>query len=309
MISACCVAGLAGCAANSADDGASADSDLTSTISLAAGAERTVTVDVTSDGDMTFTLDCNPPDDPDDQGPVVEVSSDALGTSSRGPAPAGYWSHTGHVSKGSVDVTLKNQGDAARCQLKTTPVPASATCRARDEWRSANTDHTHYRVGSQGAAAGWDPFPASGNHWGAWAKWASVYDKPVKTGFVLHNLEHGGIVYSYKCSSASQSRECSDARDQLVSLAQSLGGPRVIVTPDPSQPTMFAVRAWRYAYTSDCLDETSAKAFAREHYRHGREDEDSDPPIPFDPTTTNVPCQDLMAAPDSCGQGGPGGFN
>ena len=37
------------------------------------------------------------------------------------------------------------------------------------------------------------------------------------------------------------------------------------------------------------------------HHRMGREDIDADPPIPFDPTTTeNVPCENLMAAPDSC---------
>ena len=30
------------------------------------------------------------------------------------------------------------------------------------------------------------------------------------------------------------------------------------------------------------------------------QDADANPPVPFDPTTTNVPCEDLMAAPDSC---------
>jgi hypothetical protein len=63
---------------------------------------------------------------------------------------------------------------------------------------------------------------------------------------------------------------------------------------------MFAIRGWRYGYSSSCLDETSAKQFAQAHYRQGREDADSDPPIPYDPSTTNVPCENLMAAPDSC---------
>ena len=107
-------------------------------------------------------------------------------------------------------------------------------------------------------------------------------------------------MFSYKCSSATASAQCKTAHDELVALAQSLGQPRFIVTPDPAQPTMFAVRGWRYAYTAECLDHASALAFAKAHYRHGREDADSDPPIPFDPSTTNVPCQDLMAAPDSC---------
>jgi hypothetical protein len=63
---------------------------------------------------------------------------------------------------------------------------------------------------------------------------------------------------------------------------------------------MFGIRAWRWAYTSDCLDPATATAFASARYRHGREDIDGNPPIPFDPTTTNVPCENLMAAPDSC---------
>lgn len=63
---------------------------------------------------------------------------------------------------------------------------------------------------------------------------------------------------------------------------------------------MFAIRNWRWGYQSSCLDQTSAATFLKEHIRHGREDVDADPPFPFDPTTTNVPCRDLMAAPDSC---------
>src|SRR5205823_692982 len=99
-----------------------------------------------------------------------------------------------------------------------------------------------------------------------------VYEKPIKKGFLLHDLEHGGVVLSYKCSSASQSAACGDAAKGLVDLANHAGLSRVIVTPDPTQPEMFAVRAWRWAYSSACLDEASASAFAREHIRHGRED-------------------------------------
>lgn len=298
------IAIFAGCAAENAEEDdatLSADADLTSTIALPAFGQRTLTLDAATARDVTLTLDCAPPDNPDDRGPVVALEAPSLGISSGGPAPAGYFTRTGPVAEGSHTLTISNQGPAVRCQLKTLAVPSSATCREWNEWRSANTDHTHYRVGSEGAAAGWDPFPASGNHWGAWAPWNSVYDAPVKTGFVLHNLEHGGLVFSYKCASATESPACTQARDQLVALAQSLGVPRLVVTPDPSQPTMFAVRAWRWAYTADCLDERSAGAFARAHYRKGREDTDADPPIPYDPTTTNVPCQDLMSAPDSCG--------
>src|SRR5688500_13724200 len=169
LISAVSALALGGCAADSTeeadDDVVAADSDLTSTITLAANAERVVTLNATSSRDVTITLDCAPPAHPDDRGPVVGVKAPSLGVSGAGPAPAGYWSRTGPVASGRHALTLKNQGPAVQCRLITTAVPAAATCRARSEWRSANTDHTHYRVGEQGAAAGWDPFPASGNHW------------------------------------------------------------------------------------------------------------------------------------------------
>lgn len=308
LISAVSTLALGGCGADSTEaddeqDGiVAADSDLTSTITLAANAERVVTLNATSSRDVTLTLDCAPPANPDDRGPVVAVKAPSLGADGSGPAPAGFWSRTGTVAAGRHELTLKNQGNAVQCRLITTGVPQGATCRARTEWRSANTDHTHYRVGEQGAAAGWDPFPASGNHWGAWAKWNTVYEKPVKTGFALHNLEHGGLVLSYKCSSPTESRECQEAQDKLVAIAQSVDGPRVIVTPDPTQPEMFAIRGWRWLHSSACLDEASAAAFASKRYRQGREDTDADPPLPYDPSTTNVPCQNLMAAPDSCGR-------
>lgn len=306
LFSAFSALALGGCAADSSEEGddgiVAADSDLTSTVTLAANQERVITLNASAARDVTITLDCAPPAHPDDRGPVVGVKAPSLGVSGSGPAHAGFWSRTGPLSAGQHPLTLKNEGPAVQCRLITRAVPQGATCRARSEWRSANTDHTHYRVGEQGAAAGWDPFPASGNHWGAWAKWNTVYEKPVKTGFALHNLEHGGLVLSYKCSSPTESRECEEAQNQLVAIAGRVDGPRVIVTPDPTQPEMFAIRGWRWAYSSACLDEASATAFAQRRYRQGREDTDADPPLPYDPSTTNVPCQNLMAAPDSCGR-------
>jgi hypothetical protein len=62
----------------------------------------------------------------------------------------------------------------------------------------------------------------------------------------------------------------------------------------------FVVSVRRWIYASDCVDDGVALDFMEKHFRHGREDIDADPPLPFDPSTTNVPCQNLMAAPDSC---------
>jgi hypothetical protein len=175
---------------------------------------------------------------------------------------------------------------------------SSSTCEAWSVHRSANVDHTHLAVGDDPSPE-WDALPASGNHWGAWAAWSTVYERPVLRGFMMHNLEHGGAVLSYRCDSP-ESEACARQQNDLVDLAQRFGEGRVIVTPDPEQPTAYAIRTWRWAYASDCLADDVALEFLADHYRNGREDIDADPPIPFDPTTTDVPCKDLMAAPDSC---------
>ena len=295
---------LSACAAdtqgNDGEDDASEmeASDLSSrTLRLAAGATSSFTLRQTTAGDLALTVDCRPPPNPDDPGTVFKLTASTLGATTADPPRAGYWARTGRVAAGPHVMTFQNLGAAATCTIRSAAVPTAATCRSSLSFRSPNTNHTHLRVGAD-ASQDWEAFPVSGNHWGAWAPWSKVYPKAMKRGFMLHNLEHGGVVFSYKCA-APTAGACKDAQDKLAAIAQQIG-PRVIVTPDPTQPEMFAIRSWRWGYTSSCLDETSAKQFSQAHYNQGREDIDADPPIPFDPATTNVPCEDLMAAPDSC---------
>lgn len=292
--------GALACSAETGEEENNIDAEeLTKTLQLPASGNATFSFNATNATDVVLTVDCRPPADPDSVGPAFRLSAPTLGVSASEPPRAGYYRRAGRVAAGKHTLTFTSLHGSASCTIRTSSISQGATCRAWNEARSVNTNHTHFAVGTD-TSSDWEAFPASGNHWGAWAKWSTVYDRPVKRGFVLHNLEHGGVVFSYKCSSATASADCRDAKAQMVALANAFGQPRVIVTPDPTQPTKFAVRGWRYAYTSDCLDTASALSFARSHYRHGREDEDADPPIPYDPTTTNVPCQDLMSAPDSC---------
>ncbi len=274
------------------------DAATSKAITLPSSGGTKFSVRVSKQSDVSIALDCNPPSNPDVVGPAFRISSASLALTDT-QARAGRWAWTGTMPVGTHTFALASVGGVgASCTLKTVKLAAARTCRTWSSWRSPNTNHTHMRVGSQ--PSDWEALPASGNHWGAWAAWATVYEKPVKRGYLLHNLEHGGLVYSYKCTAATDSKACTEARDQLIDLANEVGEARVIVTPDPTQTELFAVRGWREAYSSSCLDVESAKAFALGSIRHGREDVDADPPVPFDPTTTNVPCYNLMAAPDSC---------
>jgi hypothetical protein len=301
LISTASIIALVGCAADGEqEEGVDVDEqgqELTSTVSLPAHGTKAFSLKATSAQDVTLTVDCHVSSvDPDALGTTFKVSGATVGLNE--PARDGFMQRTLKVPAGTHTLTFTNLGAGASCTVKTTTVATGATCRAWEAWHSPNPNHTHMAVGTD-TSADWEPMPASGNHWGAWAPWNKVYDKPIKRAFLLHNLEHGGLVFSYKCENGT-SAACKDLRDKTVALAQAFGHGRILVTADPTQPEKFAVRAWRWVYSSDCLDQTSALAFANAHYRHGREDIDADVPIPFDPTTTNVPCQDLMAAPDSC---------
>lgn len=293
---------LCGAAACASDDAAgNADvqvsdgkEDASAQIAIRSGQTSTISFNAPS-YPVELSIACPLSQDPDVVGTQFEVKSAALGIDDS-TTYASLWSWSGEATPGPATLEITGASGSQTCKVSLRKV--SGSCTTSSTFRSPETGHTHYRVGS--TISGQGKFPASGNHWGAWARWNTVYEKPIKRGFLLHNLEHGGLVLSYGCSSADESAECKEAADNLVALKDSFGEVRVIVTPDPEQPTMYGVRAWRTGFSSDCFDDQRMLDFMNEHFRHGREDVDADPPLPFDPTTTNVPCVDIMAAPDSC---------
>lgn len=275
------------------------EADATATVvELGIGDAEDVTLTFSVEAATEVRVDCSPPSGPDDIGPVVTVVAPELGFAEGAPPRAGFVSTLLDVTPGSYSMSIENVGDEpVSCKIYRKKITAGV-CGETHIFHSPNTNATHITVGS--AATDWEAFPVSGNHWGAWVAFNQAYPAPVKTGFLLHALEHGAIALSYKCSSPTESDACAEAQQALINLAGTFGEQRVFLTPDPSQPEMFAIRAWRWGYSSECLDETSGLKFMNEHFRNGREDIDADPPIPFDPTTLDVPCEDLMGAPDSC---------
>jgi hypothetical protein len=254
---------FAGCAAQTGDDDGGpidAESDLTSSVRLPANGAKTITMNASKAADVTVTIDCRVSEDPDDPGQIFQVDASGLGVEAAPSdelARSGFWQRTVSVAAGSHSLTIDNQGGPATCSIKTTPVAKGATCKEWSAWHSANADHTHLRVGVEAISAGWEPFPASGNHWGSWAAWNTVYPKAIQRGFLLHDLEHGGVVLSYKCDD-DESADCKAMEGELVDIANAAGVGRVIVTPDPTQPTKYALRAWRWASASACRDAASA---------------------------------------------------
>lgn len=119
--------------------------------------------------------------------------------------------------------------------------------------------------------------PNSGPHFNIWAAYQS-YSTPVPSGFLVHSMEHGGVVVYYKCASrdacpevASKLQAILDARPVDNSCAAPVKH-RLILAPDPTLDTAVAAAAHTFTYHADCVDQTSLAAFIDAHYAHGTED-------------------------------------
>lgn len=112
-----------------------------------------------------------------------------------------------------------------------------------------------------------DP-PHSGPHYPTWESW-DEHDEVVPRGNWVHNLEHGGIVLTYRCDGDCEPEVAilRDAMNQRPDL-------RILLTEDPFLPgdERFAAIAWTWVYRFDppVLDELLC--FADQHENHAPED-------------------------------------
>jgi hypothetical protein len=119
--------------------------------------------------------------------------------------------------------------------------------------------------------------PSSGNHYPIWAAYQS-YTNDLPEGFWVHNLEHGGVVFSYNCPSGCASdiaaaQALIDGLPDDPACSPSAGDPRVrmLMTPDPGLDVKFAASSWGWTLRADCFDQSAFGAFVQAHYGQGRE--------------------------------------
>jgi len=118
--------------------------------------------------------------------------------------------------------------------------------------------------------------PSSGDHYSIWANYRT-YDTPVPWGFLVHSLEHGGVVLAYDPSSSA----ASDVRAAYAALIVAHGADplcrdetwmsRIIVVPAHDLASPIAAVAWEHTYEATCLDMPSLSAFVEANYGHGPE--------------------------------------
>jgi len=123
--------------------------------------------------------------------------------------------------------------------------------------------------------------PCAGDHLPVWAKWG-VHDNAVNVEYLVHNMEHGGVVLFYNCPEGCPdlllSLECfvQAQPDDPLCLSQVPGGDvktRFVITPDPDLDGTWAAAAWGYyvVASESCLDVGVLADFVAAHYGNGRE--------------------------------------
>lgn len=112
-----------------------------------------------------------------------------------------------------------------------------------------------------------DP-PHSGPHYPTWELWGE-HDSTVPRGNWVHNLEHGGIVLSYRCADP-----CDAELEILRDVVEQRPELRILLTPDPYLPgrERFAAISWTWLHRFDAPDLEELLCFADQHENHAPED-------------------------------------
>lgn len=151
--------------------------------------------------------------------------------------------------------------------------------------------------------------PTSGPHYTQQASWG-VHKATIPDEYIVHNLEHGGIVVHYHCdtvpfvqhkelvitdatSSATQSatqatpsaqasEECRELEAQLTQVINQYPA-KVILMPNPKIETRIALTAWTRLDTFDEIDPARVKKFIDAWINRGPEDVPDNMPSKYFP--------------------------
>lgn len=133
--------------------------------------------------------------------------------------------------------------------------------------------------------------PTSGPHYEDWIR-AGVYEIPKDDRNLVHSLEHGYVILSYRCRVAPEggmSRleeatagaspsgqfdtqgQCDERKNQLSKVYEKKGKRKLIVVARPNLDTNFALTAWNYLDKFDTIDGSRIEKFIDAHRDQGPE--------------------------------------
>lgn len=110
--------------------------------------------------------------------------------------------------------------------------------------------------------------PTSGRHYGIPLS-AGFYDEdnpvvqsPYPEGYLLHNLEHGYIIFWYNCAVLDES-SCTNLKLQIRTIIDDFQENKLIGFPWPDMDTPLALASWGQLQTFDSFDESAARTFIK----------------------------------------------
>lgn len=107
--------------------------------------------------------------------------------------------------------------------------------------------------------------PTSGSHYASWTK-RGVYDEAIEDGYLIHSLEHGYVIVSYKCEG-----DCQQLKRKLGEFYDKNKNKRLVVVPRPSLDVPIALTAWNRILKLQEWDESQVEAFVRAFENRGPE--------------------------------------
>ena len=106
--------------------------------------------------------------------------------------------------------------------------------------------------------------PSSGPHYAdeMSAGFYETNDYPFPAGYLVHNLEHGYVIFWYNCDLLDEAG-CANLKTQIKSVMDDLGGVKMIAYPWPSLEVPFAMTSWGRIQKFDAFNAGQATAFYR----------------------------------------------
>lgn len=134
---------------------------------------------------------------------------------------------------------------------------------AKGESVQIMVSNPHIPVDSDPGQYNSDP-PTSGPHYAEEAR-AGFFENnnyQFPAGYLVHNLEHGYVIFWYNCNLLDESG-CTDLKAQIKTTMDDLGGIKLVAYPWPSLEVPLAMTSWGRLQRFEKFDSEQAKAFYR----------------------------------------------
>mgnify|MGYP001090504954 CR=1 FL=1 len=129
-------------------------------------------------------------------------------------------------------------------------------------------DASHVAEGEDPGPYNTDP-PTSGRHY-ANSLGAGFYDEGQASqmgehpeGFLVHNLEHGYVIFWYNCAALDSQADCTQLKDQLNSTLDSFNNVKVIAFPWESIDAPVVATSWGRMLRFERFEPGQAESFVR----------------------------------------------